>query len=102
MRILFRFWCLAGIALAAMLLAASPAPAFYWSLKVIPSVINPGDQNTPGNPPIPGSNPIPLPPDIPVPNVPGGPPGSVPEPSTAAAGVIGLGLILSACRRRRR
>ena len=94
MRIL-RNWAIwqAVFAAIVVLVAASPASAFYWTLRVAPSIIMPTDQ--PGNPPpTPGANPIPLPPDPPPPPG-GGPgdPGTAPEPTTAAAGLIGLGLI---------
>ena len=79
------------MALACTLLAASPAPAFYWSLSVTPTIIPPTD--LPGNPPTPGANPLPLPPDTSVPGGGPGNPGSVPEPTSAAAGLIGLGLL---------
>ena len=79
----------------AVLLAASPAPAFYWTLRTTPSVINPADQGRPGNPPT--ASPIPFPPETIVPQVPVGPPpgnpGSVPEPATAVAGLAGLMLL---------
>ena len=74
---------------AILLVSASPAPAFYWSLKAIPTLTTP-------IPPLPGADPLPLPPDTPVPHEPGGP-SSVPEPATAAAGVVGL-LLLGARR----
>jgi hypothetical protein len=86
-----RFWQLAAIAPVAVLLAVSPAPAFYWTLRTTPSVINPADQGRPGNPPT--ANPIPFPPETIVPQVPVGPPGSVPEPATAIAGLAGLMLL---------
>ncbi len=88
-----------------MLAAASPAPAFYWSLKSIPTVIGPKNENSPGNPAQPNANPLPLPPETIVPGVPLGPPGSsVPEPATATAGLIGLGLssVGSIYQRRKR
>ena len=92
MRIL-RNWAIWQAVFAAIivLVAASPASAFYWTLRVAPSIITPTDQ--PGNPPpTPGANPIPLPPDPPPGGGPGEP-GTAPEPTTAAAGLIGLGLI---------
>lgn len=73
-----------GIALGLVLAFTSPAPAFYWSLRVVPSLVTPSDN--PANPPTPGADPLPLPPDTPVPG--GG--GSVPEPASAAAALIGL------------
>ena len=79
-----------GMAVAIVLLAAEPAPAFYWSLRAAPSIITPTDM--PGNPPNPGADPLPIPPDPPGPPG-GGEPGTVPEPATAAAGLLGLGLL---------
>lgn len=65
------------------LLAATPAPAFYWTLRAVPTLVNP-------IPPIPGADPLPIPPDTPVPG--GGPedPNPAPEPATALACAIGL------------
>ena len=83
-----RNYAICGLALACVVLAVSPAPAFYWTLRVVPSLVTPNGE--PGNPPLPGVNPIPLPPDT---SVPGGGPGTVPEPATAAAGLVGLGLL---------
>ena len=89
----YRFWR-SGIAASVVLAATTPAPAFYWSLRVTPTVINPTDLGKPGNPPLPGVDPIPLPPGpILPPGEPGNPPGTVPEPATAAVGLIGLGLV---------
>ena len=90
MRIL-RNWALVrtALALGIVLVAAGKAPAFYWTLRVAPSLITPNEQ--PGNPPNPGAEPIPLPPDPPAP--PGGGGGTVPEPTTAAAGLIGIGVL---------
>lgn len=89
----YRFWR-SGIAAAVVLAATTPAPAFYWSLRVTPTVIEPKDRDKPGNPPLPGAEPIPLPPGpILPPGGPGSPPGTVPEPATAAVGLIGLGLV---------
>ena len=68
--------------LAILLAAASPASAFYWSLKAVPSLASP-------IPPLPGADPNPLPPDTPVTHVPNSP-GGVPEPATAVAGALGL------------
>jgi len=86
----YRFWR-AMIAAAAVLVAANPAPAFYWTLRTTPTVINPADQGNPGNPPT--ANPIPFPPETIIPQVPVGPPSTVPEPATAAAGLVGLALL---------
>ena len=80
-----------GVAAAILLVAASPAPAFYWSLRAAPSIITPNDQ--PGNPPTPLANPFPIPPDPPHPGPVPGDPSTVPEPTTLAAGLIGLGLL---------
>lgn len=68
---------------ATTLIAASPAPAFYWTLRATPALTNP-------IPPPPGADPLPIPPDTPVPG--GGPenPNPVPEPATAVACAIGL------------
>lgn len=79
-----------AMALAITLAATSPAPAFYWSLKSTPTLLNP-------IPPIPGGDPIPIPPDTPVPGGGPGGPGSVPEPATALAGAVGL-VVLGARR----
>jgi hypothetical protein len=82
------------LAAAAVLLAASPAHAFYWTLRVMPTVINPADQGNPANPPT--AEPIPFPPDTIVPQPPPiGPPDApgTPEPATAVAGLIGLTLL---------
>jgi len=90
--------CKFGTVIACVLIAAAPAPAFYWTIRNTPTLIPPN--SNPGNPPTPGAEPIPIPPDNPVPGggpgSPGGhsgPPGgpeSVPEPATAAAGIVGL------------
>lgn len=85
-----------GLKLAAVfaivLVAASPASAFYWTLKSTPTLVNP-------IPPLPGADPLPIPPDTPVPG--GGDPKSTPEPATALAGAIGL-VVLGARRVLRR
>jgi|GEM_PF-5533922 len=67
---------------AIVLAAASPASAFYWTLRTAPTLAP--------IPPVPGADPIPLPPDTPVPG--GGPenPNPVPEPATAVVGAIGV------------
>lgn len=83
-----------AIVLAITLVATSPAPAFYWTLKTVPSIVNP-------IPPIPGGEPLPIPPDEPTPGGGPGGPGSVPEPATAVAGAIGL-MVLSARKLIRR
>lgn len=87
MRIL-RNWAIVrtALALGIVLVAAGKAPAFYWTLRVAPSLITPNEQ--PGNPPSPGADPIPLPPDPP-----GGGGGTVPEPASATAGLIGIGAL---------
>jgi hypothetical protein len=85
-----------GAALAVLFAIANPAPAFYWSIRSFPTLPTPGN---PGNPP--GSEPTPLPPDNPGGNPEPGGPGSVPEPTTAAAGITGL-ILLGARRLARR
>jgi hypothetical protein len=79
-----------AIVIGITLLAARPAPAFYWTLKTTPSLVNP-------IPPIPGTDPLPLPPDNPAPGGGPGGPGSVPEPATALASAIGM-MVLGARR----
>jgi hypothetical protein len=79
-----------AIVFAATLIVAAPAPAFYWTIKTVPSIVNPV-------PPPPGTDPIPLPPTDPTPG--GG--GTVPEPATAAAAAIGL-MVIGARRLIRR
>jgi hypothetical protein len=72
--------------IATVLIVASPAPAFYWTLRSVPNLVNP-------IPPIPGADPLPIPPDTPVPG--GGPedPNPAPEPTTAVACAIGLAVL---------
>jgi len=97
-------WLCVGFAAVLVFAAARPAPAFYWAVQLPPTIITP--PGSPGDPPIiPPSNPIPIPPGPPNPgggpgdgpnppgNPPSGPPSSVPEPTTAAAGLIGLGIL---------
>ena len=88
---ILRNWAIVrtALALGIVLVAAGKAPAFYWTLRVAPSLITPNEQS--GNPPNPRAEPIPLPPDPPTP--PGDGPGTVPEPATAAAGLIGIGVL---------
>jgi hypothetical protein len=103
MRIRSIIWCGGLLAIAALLMSAEPARAFYWygwpGSKLPPdrTVVTPPHKDKPGNPPErPPVNPPNNPPVIP----PGTP---VPEPATALAALTGLGAMaaLRAWRRRK-
>jgi MYXO-CTERM domain-containing protein len=120
------------VSAAGVLLAAGPAPAFYfngWPGSGEPirrSLIQPGNENQPGNPPpvspppgvppggspppvfmpptIPGEQPPGVPPGVP-PSVPPGeqpPPEHVPEPATGLLGLLGLSAAVAARWLRRK
>jgi hypothetical protein len=94
--------CRAGAAVGALLLACSPARAFYWHgwpgsrVTPVPTLIPPPSQTTPGTPTPPPPEQVPPggpPGGPPVGPPPVGPPNQTPEPATGLIALAGLGAV---------